>query len=120
MESKKSSKTKEMTINERWRIIGYIEGTFNFMAASAKYGFSRTGIMSLWSKFIKTNDVADLPRSGRPAKKNEEEKKQISQTLQKQYESTRKIGNEMSHSSIERYAPIVEKVLIILFFSSFF
>jgi len=97
---------REISYEERWMAIGYLKANFNYTACAASLGFSKHAIECLYKKYLETGNVIDLPRTGRPSVRDEEEKKQIIKNLQAPFTSTRSLSakEDISNKTIANYA----------------
>jgi len=98
-------KKRELTENERWRIIGFLDKDPNYSECAKIYGISKSTAWNIKKKFTETGDVKDLPRTGQPSLAAEKIEK-IVEEIKNDGASLRKIAgiNEVSHTTIINYA----------------
>jgi transposase len=73
----KMVKTKELTDFERGKVIGLHEAGDSERTISAKTGYGKTTIHNIITKYHKTGAVSIAPRSGRPKKLTERDKRHL-------------------------------------------
>lgn len=94
-------KSKEMSVYQRWRAIGFLDTNPNITQCAEMYGFCYSTIWDLQKKYKETGDVADLPRKGRPSIEP-----MIINEIEKEGASLRNLAEKLSISktSVEKYA----------------
>jgi len=91
-------KKRELTENERWRIVGFLDTNPSYSECAKMYGIHKSTAMRIAKKFAETGDVKDLPRSGQPSLEPSK--------IKNDGASLRKIGgiNEAWHTTVINYA----------------
>jgi len=104
-------KTKELTNSERGRVIGLYEAGYTERAISEKTGYGKTTIHNIITKYRNTGILTVAPRSGRPKKLDERDKRHlkiiVNQNRRNSAEKVKKdfiesSGKEVSKSTIKR------------------
>jgi len=72
-----------MNQQDRWNIVFCRQRGMTFRAIQREYGYSQSTISLWWRRFCETGGVDDAPRSGRPFKLTEEERKAVERSLKR-------------------------------------
>jgi transposase len=81
--SEKMVKTRELTNFERGKVIGFYEAGDSERTISNKTGYGKTTIHNIISKYNKIGAISVAPRSGRPKKLTERDKRHIKSIITK-------------------------------------
>ena len=109
--SGKMVKTKELSNSERGRVIGLYEAGYSERAISKKTGYGKTTVYNIITKYRNTGTLTVAPRSGRPKKLNERDKRHlkiiVNQNRRNSAEKVKKdfiesSGKEVSKCTIKR------------------
>lgn len=105
------SKKKELTIFERAKIIGFYETGDSERTISGKTGHSKTAIHNAITNYRKTGAFTSSPRSGRPRKMTERDKRHLKVIIHKERRApaqkvkeifTDSTGKEVCENTIRR------------------
>ncbi|PKY35410.1 hypothetical protein RhiirB3_375461 [Rhizophagus irregularis] len=99
-------KKRELTDFERGKVIGFYEAGDSERAISNKTGYGKTTIHNIIAKYRETGAVTVAPRSGRPKKLTERDKRHLKAIINKNRrepeEKIRKIFMESTGNDVGR------------------
>src|SRR5271167_1449717 len=82
------AKTRELSLPERNQIIGMFRANMKKVAIAKEMGLGESTVRYVISKWLKSESVNSVPRSGRPSKLSERDARRLIKTSKKHRKAT--------------------------------